>query len=89
MRTFTETDLSETIVSAGGPPETDLDPTAFLDTPFSDLGYDSLALLETAGLLRSRWGVDLPDDVLYRAGTPRELFDLVDRALRESGDRAG
>ncbi len=48
-----------------------------LDTPFEDLGYDSLALLETAARILHEYGVRLDDDALAEATTPRVLLDLV------------
>jgi len=52
----------------------DLD-TDFLDTPFSHLGYPSLALLETAAIVRREYGVVLAaDDDLHAIGTPRALL---------------
>jgi act minimal PKS acyl carrier protein len=48
-----------------------------LDTPFTDLGYDSIALLETAGRVQQRCGVVISDDALPDADTPRRFLDLV------------
>ncbi|MEU1811825.1 MULTISPECIES: acyl carrier protein [Micromonospora] len=52
-----------------------------LDVPFADLGYDSLALLETAGAIQRRFGAPLQDDAVTQAQTPRELLELANRAL--------
>ncbi|MGW5651353.1 acyl carrier protein [Streptomyces humi] len=52
-----------------------------LDTSFGDLGYDSLALMETAARIERDYGVALADDVLADARTPRDLLDLVNRAV--------
>lgn len=52
-----------------------------LDVPFSDLGYDSLALLETASEIQRRFGARLQDDAVTQAQTPRALLDLANRAL--------
>ncbi|MFK4148031.1 acyl carrier protein [Streptomyces sp. NPDC004065] len=54
-----------------------------LDTRFETIGYDSLALMETAARLESRYGVAIPDDVGH-AETPRELLDLVNGVLAEA-----
>lgn len=48
-----------------------------LDTAFADLGYDSLAMLETAGRIAREYGVNLDDDVVTSARTPRALLSLV------------
>ncbi|MFI7410009.1 acyl carrier protein [Streptomyces sp. NPDC049627] len=52
-----------------------------LDTSFGDLGYDSLALMETAARIELDYGVALADDVIADAKTPRDLLDLVNRAV--------
>ncbi|RMI36408.1 acyl carrier protein [Streptomyces triticirhizae] len=56
----------------------------FADVPFSDLGYDSLAVLETAGRLRRDYGVHLTDDEVSEAGTPQSLLDLARRRISAS-----
>jgi acyl carrier protein len=48
-----------------------------LDTPFLILGYDSLALLETATILKREYGVVIPDDELNDLETPGALLDKV------------
>ncbi len=56
-----------------------------LDTPFDDLGYDSLALMETAARIEREYGVDLPDEEVTEAGTPRALLDLANGVSRAAG----
>ncbi|MEU3983414.1 acyl carrier protein [Streptomyces sp. NPDC026672] len=51
------------------------------DVPFTELGYDSLALLEVAGRITRDYGVDLPDEDFDGAETPRAFVDLVNSAL--------
>ncbi|GJF33147.1 actinorhodin polyketide synthase acyl carrier protein [Kitasatospora sp. NE20-6] len=51
------------------------------DVPFTDLGYDSLALLEVGGRIARDFGVDLPDEDLDGVETPRAFVDLVNSAL--------
>ena len=48
-----------------------------LHTPFLVLGYDSLALLETATILKREYGVVLRDDELNDLETPGALLDKV------------
>ncbi len=48
-----------------------------LDVEFTELGYDSLALLETAARLERDHGIVLDDDAATSAKTPRELLELV------------
>lgn len=48
---------------------------------FADLGYDSLALLETQSVIRREYGVDLSEQAVSAAETPQQLVDLVNRWL--------
>lgn len=52
-----------------------------LDTPFDDLGYDSIAMLETASRIQVEYQVRLSDDSLFGAESPRQLIDLVNGTL--------
>ncbi|QES39600.1 actinorhodin polyketide synthase [Streptomyces venezuelae] len=78
---FTLDDLKRILVEAAGadeaaPPDDDI-----LDTTFGDLGYESLALLETGGCIEREWGIALDDDTLSDALTPRELIRTVNERL--------
>lgn len=50
-----------------------------LDVEFAELGYDSLAVLETAGRLSREYGIDLDDDAATQAKTPRQLLELANK----------
>lgn len=52
-----------------------------IDESFEVLGYDSLALIETAGAIKREYGVVIPDDEVTELRTPRELLDLVNSGL--------
>jgi act minimal PKS acyl carrier protein len=52
-----------------------------LDVPFADLGYDSLALLETAAVVEQRFGIPLREEEVSDAETPRQFLDLVNDAM--------
>jgi act minimal PKS acyl carrier protein len=54
------------------------------DVSFTDLGYDSLALLEVAGHITRAYGVTLPDEDLDGAETPRAFVELVNSSLSGS-----
>ncbi|MFB8246291.1 acyl carrier protein [Streptomyces sp. NPDC001046] len=61
-----------------------------LDVPFADLGYDSLAVLQTTGRIERDWAVRLDEEAIDEADTPRAYLDLVNRALSEhTAVRAG
>lgn len=49
-----------------------------LDVEFQELGYDSLAVLETIGRLSREYGLRVSDEeALAEATTPRRLLQLV------------
>jgi act minimal PKS acyl carrier protein len=52
-----------------------------LDTPFLDLGYDSLALLQVTGVIERDYDLMLDEEALDEAETPRQYLDLVNHAL--------
>lgn len=53
-----------------------------------DLGFDSLARVELILRIQRAFGVDLPEDTLVRAETPRDLLDALHRGTRGSARRA-
>jgi act minimal PKS acyl carrier protein len=53
-----------------------------LDVSFIELGYDSLALLQVTGRIQREYGVEVPDDAVADAETPRALLELVNAADR-------
>ncbi|WP_411081375.1 acyl carrier protein [Streptomyces sp. cmx-18-6] len=62
--------------SAGEEEGVDLDGDV-IDTPFMELGYDSLALLQVIGQIQREYGIEIPDDAVVDAETPRALLALV------------
>ncbi len=68
---------------AGAAEGVDLDGD-ILDVPFTDLGYDSLALLEAAGRIERERGVALDDEAVGTAGTPRQFLALVNASTDAS-----
>lgn len=52
-----------------------------LDTSFDDIGYDSLALLETSGRIEREYGIAIDEGALADARTPRQLIDVVNAQL--------
>lgn len=57
-----------------------------LDVPFAELGYDSLAVLQTTGRIERDFEVLLDEEAVDEAETPRVYLELINRALSE---RAG
>ncbi|GGS05543.1 actinorhodin polyketide synthase acyl carrier protein [Streptomyces humidus] len=77
MSTFTLDELVRVLRESAGEEEgVDLEGD-ILDVPFDDLGYDSLALLNTVIGIQQAVGVTLPDDIVSQELTPRLLLDLV------------
>ncbi|MFJ4961849.1 Actinorhodin polyketide synthase acyl carrier protein [Streptomyces sp. ADI96-02] len=73
----TLTDLTRMLRESAGEEEgVDLE-GGILDTPFIDLGYDSLALLQVIGLVQREYGVSVPDGAVADAETPRALLDVI------------
>jgi len=48
---------------------------------FDDMGYDSLALMETAARIEQEFGVCIPEEQITEVKTPQELLDLVNTSL--------
>lgn len=79
--TLTLDDLRDIlVVAAGEDDDVDLD-RDILDVSFEDLGFDSLALLETVTLVKRRTGVAIGDDELDEIVTPRALLSKVNDTL--------
>ncbi|WP_405937236.1 acyl carrier protein [Streptomyces sp. NBC_00726] len=52
-----------------------------LDVTFEDLGYDSLALMESAARIKQEYGIDLSDDDVAEVETPRALLAAVNHSV--------
>ncbi|WP_432147139.1 acyl carrier protein [Streptomyces sp. bgisy084] len=77
MTDFTLDDLKRVMRECAGEDESVSLDGDILDLPFEDLGYDSLALLETATRIERERGVSVPEEKLSEAKTPRLLLDAV------------
>lgn len=83
MKLLELTDLTALLRECAGEDEgVDLDGD-ILDVPFVDLGYDSLALLQTTGRIERDFDLVLDEEAVDEADTPRAYLDLVNRALSE------
>ncbi|QMU78187.1 acyl carrier protein [Streptacidiphilus sp. PB12-B1b] len=78
MSEFTLLELTARLRECAGDAEegVDLDGDV-LDTPFIELGYDSLALLQVTGVIKRELGIELSDDAVVEAETPRLLLDMI------------
>lgn len=59
-------------------------PADFLDTPFPDLDFDSLAVLEIATRVQHDYNLAIPDEAVAELTTPRNVLDYVTQQLSES-----
>lgn len=83
MKRLELTDLTVLLRECAGEEEgVDLDGD-ILDTPFAELGYDSLAVLQTTGRIERDFEVLLDEEAIDEAETPRKYLELVNRALSE------
>ncbi|MFI2184025.1 acyl carrier protein [Streptomyces sioyaensis] len=55
------------------------------DVTFSDLGYDSLAVLELASQVQRAVGVPIADELALEAPSPGAFVACVNQALTEAG----
>ncbi|MEU6895980.1 acyl carrier protein [Streptomyces sp. NPDC046557] len=78
---FTLEDLKRILLEGAGADENvDLNGD-ILDTEFEELGYESLALLETCGRIEREYAITLDDSVMSEAKTPRALVAAVNEYL--------
>jgi act minimal PKS acyl carrier protein len=80
---FTIDDLRRVLRESAGDAEeqaVSLD-SDILDVSFTDLGYDSLALLETGRRIELEHGIELADSMVTDAETPRSLLVFVNDGL--------
>ncbi|MEU5420537.1 acyl carrier protein [Streptomyces sp. NPDC001407] len=82
MAQLTLDDLRRVLIACAGEND-DVDLSGdILDVPFEELGYDSLALMESAAAIEREAGISVSDDAVSDAGTPRALLDLINGAVR-------
>ncbi|MDX6683830.1 MAG: minimal acyl carrier protein [Solirubrobacteraceae bacterium] len=75
--TFTHDDIRQILVERIGFSEAELPDD--LDTTFTELGMDSLAIVELQLTLQQDYGVRIPDEDAHLMTTPRETIDYVNR----------
>ncbi|MFJ9084293.1 MULTISPECIES: acyl carrier protein [unclassified Streptomyces] len=85
MATLGPEDLRRILVACAGEAEGTRLGSDTLDIPFEELGYDSLALMETAAAIQEEYGIVLPDEDVSEARTPRRLLGLVNGAVPAGG----
>jgi minimal PKS acyl carrier protein len=83
MSEFTLNDLRELLVVSAGEDPGDIGGN-ILDTPFTDLGYDSLAVLQTMALIEHEFGLQIPDEDVQGLTTPRQALDYVNQRQHQA-----
>ncbi len=82
VKEFTLDDLRRILLAgAGADDAVDLN-ADIADTDFEELGYESLAMLETSSRIEREFGVRLDDAAVFDAHTPRALIEVVTSHLR-------
>jgi acyl carrier protein len=69
--------------SSGEAEDFDWASTQALDTPFDEIGYDSLALLEVSARVQQMSGVKIPDDAVHEMKTPRKALTYLNERLAQ------
>lgn len=78
---FTLDDLKRILrEGAGADDAVDLDGD-IIDTEFTELGYESLAMLETFGRIEREYGIELAEDTMTDDLTPRRLIGIITEQL--------
>lgn len=81
MASFTLADLVYVMRAAAGEDESINLDGDILDISFSDLGYDSLAIMETASRVEREFNVSLPEETMATIETPKEFIEFVNGQL--------
>jgi minimal PKS acyl carrier protein len=58
-----------------------------IDVDFADLGYDSIALMETGGRIERERGIQLDEEGVTEAKTPRSFLVVVNESLAQVDQR--
>jgi act minimal PKS acyl carrier protein len=84
---FSIDDLRKVLVTCAGEADNGALRGDFADTDFEELGYDSLALMETAARIERDYGVRITDSEVAAARTPHDMVNLVvsSSSVREVG----
>lgn len=81
MRQITLRELQDIMRECAGEDESAQPLEQAADESFVELGYDSLALLETQSRVKREYGIEFSEDDLANITTPREFVDLLNAHL--------
>jgi act minimal PKS acyl carrier protein len=81
MQQFTVRDLQDIMRACAGEDESAQPLEQAADETFADLGYDSIALLETQSRINRDYNVEISEDDLADLATPREMVEFLNTRL--------
>lgn len=79
MQQITHKDLGRILFECAGEMESHSWNEEILDTEFLDLGYDSIAILETSARIQQEYGIRVRDEDIADLTTPRSFLDYLDQ----------
>jgi act minimal PKS acyl carrier protein len=80
-KTMSVDELRGILIACAGGEDTEAFRGDISEITFDDLGYDSLALIETATRLKLDHGVIIPDELITEVRTPADLLELVNERI--------
>ena len=78
---FTADALREIMKACAGPGEHPEFEGDFIDAPYEELGFDSLAVLQLATRIQQDLGVPFPDSAVAEMVTPRNVLNYVNAQM--------
>jgi len=82
MPQFTLDELKKAMLTAIGDDDSVDLKHDILDVPMTDLGFDSLALMNVADILESKYGIEIPEDGIEETmETPRKAVRYIEELL--------
>lgn len=89
MAEFVLADLRRVLVTCAGEPEgVDWGAEGVGDQSFAELGYDSIALLESASVIDQEYGVRIDDETVAALTTPNSVVEHVREHLATQAKEA-
>lgn len=83
MTEFTIDDLKKIMRESAGDDGSGVLDGDVLDSSFEELGYDSLALMETTSRIERALAITLPEEDMADVNCPRDLLGFVNSRLTE------
>jgi act minimal PKS acyl carrier protein len=77
MSEFDVAAVKEIMLASAGAGDGDELDGDIADVEFTDLGYDSLAVLELCNQVERRYGITLPDDAMAEMPTPARAAEYI------------